>query len=147
MPMLIEHIDAITRQKQRDVLYIVFNENPTKKREEGEDWYAPDGYDYTNDPKRDALCQWLDEQKISWQLCGDIANENGWRSYRGQIYLVDVLFDESDPTYQIVQQHLEHPDGRMRDEHVQFCYMPLAMAMKNAHHDEPGFWEDWAESF
>jgi len=35
----------------------------------------------------------------------------------------------------------------MKIDGVVFCYLPLEMAMKNAHHDEPGFWDRWAENF
>ena len=56
MPMMIEHIDAIARRKQRDVLYLTFRE-------------------------------------------------------------------------------------------VEFWLLPLNIAMKNAEHDERGFWERWAEKF
>ena len=67
-------------------------------------------------------------------------------SYRGSIY-VDVPFDTTDSTYQLLQTYLENPDGTMRHPTVTFEYYPLEMAMKNAHHDEPGFWERWAENF
>jgi hypothetical protein len=35
----------------------------------------------------------------------------------------------------------------MKFEGAKFCYLPLAVAMENAHHDEPGFWDRWAENF
>ena len=35
----------------------------------------------------------------------------------------------------------------MRNEQVQFFYLPLEHAMRNAHHDEPGFWDKWADNF
>jgi hypothetical protein len=30
---------------------------------------------------------------------------------------------------------------------VRFTLYTLAYCMKNAHHDEPGFWERWADMF
>ena len=36
MPMLIEHLDAIARQKQRDVLYVVFH-HPASDNEDREE--------------------------------------------------------------------------------------------------------------
>lgn len=66
--------------------------------------------------------------------------------YLGNIY-IDVPFDESDSKYQLVREYLEKPDGTPRDERVRFYYLPLEIAMKNAHHDEPGFWDKWAETF
>jgi hypothetical protein len=39
------------------------------------------------------------------------------------------------------------PMGTMRYENIRSYYLPLEVAMKNAYHDEPGFWERWAEDF
>lgn len=135
MPELIEHIDAIARKKQRDVLSIRFY-----MRE------AIRGYDYRKDPERQRVTDWLDENGIAWQPCGPVANENAMQAYRGDIY-VDVPFEASDAQFQKLQAYLEHPDGTMRHPSVTFEYYPLALAMKNAHHDEAGFWDRWAENF
>jgi hypothetical protein len=35
----------------------------------------------------------------------------------------------------------------MRHDGVRFYAMSLDHAMDNAEHDEPGFWERWAEGF
>lgn len=143
MPQMIDHIDAIARKKQRDVLFVTFDVRFIPAADE---WEDNEDFDYETDPRREALCQWLEAQNIEWQPCGDFARTNGWRSYRGQIYL-DIPFDEHDVKYQRVREHLENPDGSMRDEYTVFNYMTLATAMKNAHHDAPGFWEEWAENF
>jgi hypothetical protein len=55
--------------------------------------------------------------------------------------------DETDPRYCQLRDYLEHPDGSMRDDNVRFYVLKLEVAMQNAHHDEPGFWELWAETF
>lgn len=91
------------------------------------------------DPVRESVLNWLDEQGISWQPCGEVANENALHAYRGDLY-VDAPFDPSDVRFQELLAYLENPDGTMRHPSVTFEYYPLAMAMKNAHHDEPGFW-------
>jgi hypothetical protein len=140
MPMLIEHIDAIARKKQRDVLYVIFH----PKRQVVGDWSA--SYDWRKDSIRETVCNWLTEHQITWQPCGEIASENAMYSYQGQIYL-DVPYDDNDPEYVLLRDYFENPDGSMRFETVIFCYLPLATAMENAHHDEPGFWEKWAENF
>ena len=139
MPVLLEHIDAIARQKQRDVMYLEFHA-PGKSLQLRED------HDWRNDPMRDTVCQWLTGQGIAWTPCGHFANEGLMMGYRGQIY-IDVPYDESDPQYQQLTAYLEHEDGSMRYPTVTFCYVLLANAMKNAHHDEPDFWENWAENF
>jgi len=136
MPELIEHIDAIARKKQRDVLSIRFYPQDTDFMK----------YDYLQDPERLRVIAWLDEHGIAWQPCGPIADENCMPSYRGSIY-VDVSYDTTDPTYELLRDYLENPDGTMRHPTVTFQYCPLELAMKNAHHDEPGFWDRWAERF
>ena len=64
MPELIEHIDAIARQKQRGVLFVTFDPND-----------APDAvsaerhpYDYRTDALRLALLawHWLDTDGYAW---------------------------------------------------------------------------------
>ena len=35
----------------------------------------------------------------------------------------------------------------MRFDDVKFYIVTLEHAMQNAHHDEPGFWERWADNF
>ncbi|WP_262966122.1 hypothetical protein [Methylobacter psychrophilus] len=142
MPMLIDHIDAIARKKQRDVLYVTFN----PKHSDDDDSCDNLFWHWEGDPMRKTTCNWLTEHHINWQMCGHIANENSMGGYYGQIYL-DVPFDENDPQYQQVRDYLENPDGTLRFETVGFWYLTLEYAMKNAHHDEPGFWEKWAEDF
>jgi hypothetical protein len=111
MPVIIEHIDAIARQKQRGVLYIDFR--PTTDDEE------LFSYDYEDDERRQALLDWLDQQGIAWWRCAEVASEDGFEDYAGQIY-IDLALDESDPKYCLLRDHLEYPDGSMRDSHVTF---------------------------
>jgi hypothetical protein len=136
MPELIEHIDAIARKKQRDVLNIRFYTRDTDLIK----------YDHLSDPERLRVIVWLEEHAIPWQPCGPVADEQCMSSYRGDVY-VEVPYDTTNPTYQLLQTYLENPDGTMRHPTVTFLYYPLELAMKNAHHDEPGFWERWAENF
>lgn len=139
MPAIIEHIDAIARKKQRGVLSVDFR--PTT--DDIEELFS---YDYETDERRQALLDWLDQHGIAWRPCAHVASENGFEAYAGQIY-IDLALDESDPKYCLLRDHLEYPDGSMRDSNVTFYYLPLEAAMQNAHHDEPGFWERWANNF
>ena len=134
MPQLIEYIDAIARQKQRTVLYVIFNKNQQQS------------FDYPYLPQRVALISWLNQHGITWQECGPVADPSRIPGYRGQLYL-EVPMDETDSRYRLLCQHLENADGSMRIDGIDFCYLPLEVAMTNAHHDEPGFWEKWAEDF
>ncbi len=150
MPKLIEHIDAIARKKQCAVLFIEFHPEKwgdyANEMEDGECDDSWRDYEYRVDQRREKVLAWLDENVISWQECGPVANEQGFRSYLGEIY-IDVPYDENNPQYRLVRDYLENPDGTMRDESIRFYCLPLEVAMKNAHHDEPGFWEKWAEKF
>ena len=143
MPQLIEYIDAIARKKLRDVLFIRFSD----PLDHGDDLDKPSNTsDWKSSTVRQAVINWLDKCQIGWRPCGDVACTNYMTSYAGQIY-VDVPFDEADPVFQQLVSHLENPDGSMRLAGVWFCALTLHAAMKNAHHDEPGFWERWAETF
>lgn len=148
MPMLIEHIDFIARKEGRDVLFVRFvSERPPRGAgEEADDRYRDTDVDYETLPVRQQLIAWLESQGFGWRPCGPIASTNSMESYRGQIY-IDVPYDVSLPAYAKLAAFLEHPDGSMRIPGVLFCYLPLEIAMKNAHHDAPGFWENWAENF
>ncbi|MGY6255535.1 hypothetical protein ACXIVK_18905 [Paraburkholderia caledonica] len=135
MPALLEHIDAIARNLQRDVLYLAFvRANP------------PTFQDYEGLESRKRILQWFDDQSVPWRECGPCASEATMRSYAGEVF-IDVPFDEGDAQYRKVQAFLEYPDGTMRFDDVKFYVVPLEHAMKNSHHDEPGFWERWAENF
>lgn len=142
MPYLLEHIDAIARQKQRDVLFIRFFDPLDYEEDDGVFFCA----DWKSLAGRQEVIKWLDDNQISWLPCGDFADIHSMCSYAGQIF-IDVPFDEADPVYQKVLGYLENPDGSMRLPGVLFCALQLQIAMKNAHHDEPGFWERWAENF
>lgn len=143
MPMVIEHIDAIARKKQSDVLYLEFG---PEVQDECFGIMVDPSYEFTKDEARRKILDWLDMQGIGWTMCGDYANVHVMASYQGQIYL-DVPYDETDPTYCKLRDYLEYPDGTIRHQNVRFYICSLEMAMKNAEHDEPGFWDRWAESF
>jgi hypothetical protein len=135
MPQLLEHIDAIARKLKRDVLYLEFLKAQRPHRS-----------DYRSLDSRSHIVQWLDSEGIEWHECGQLASETVMRSYAGEIF-INVPFDETDDQYRKVQAFLEHPDGTIRFEDVRFYVVTLRVAMKNAHHDEPGFWDRWADNF
>ena len=135
--ILIKHIDAIAREQARDVLYLEFHLDQGVARSH---------YRFEDDVARDTLLDWLDAEGIAWQACACFADETRMESYRGQVWL-DVAYDESAPHYRTLINALEHPDGSMKHSWVRFMVMPLRLAMRNAHHDAPGFWTRWAEQF
>lgn len=143
MPLIIEHIDAIARAKKRGVLFVEF------RRPEDEN----DGFRLGNLaqswqtlPERQQVIDWLDAHGVAWSRCSHFANVSLMMGYRGQIY-IDLPFDTDLPAFQALDAFLVNPDGSMRLPNTVFIYLPLELAMKNAHHDEPGFWDQWAASF
>jgi hypothetical protein len=66
--------------------------------------------------------------------------------YLGYIY-IDLPFDTSNAEYQKLADSLETPNGKMKIEGAEFRYLPLEVAMKNKHYDEPGYWEKEAEKW
>lgn len=101
MPVLIKHIDAIARKKQRDLLFLEFAqvERPARR------WQELD--------TRRRIIAGLDAMGIGWTLCGAIASGYVTRPYAGQIY-IDVAHDPQEVTYQALQRFLEYPDGALR---------------------------------
>lgn len=131
MPQLIRHIDEIARQKQRDVIFLSFSNN---------EWSAP------NKTARQEAVTWLEANTIPYEPCGLMANEHCMPDYEGHLYL-DIPPVQDNPLFQKILAHFEHEDGSSKFPHTLIYSMDLAMALKNKHHDEPGFWERQAENF
>jgi len=132
--MIIEHIDKIARDKNRDILYITFDKE------------IYPSYEFEEYTQRNNIIKWLNDNDIPFKECGQIANESGWESYRGELY-IDVPMDDENSKYKLLNNHLEYPDGTFKISGVNYMYLSLKIAMKNSHHDEPGFWENWADKF
>ncbi|MEX8497831.1 hypothetical protein, partial [Leptothrix ochracea] len=130
MTLLIEPIDAIARRKQRDVLKVSFQPQAQELREAA----------------RQRVIDFLTAHGVAWQACGDVADEGVMASYAGQIY-IDLPYEPQNPRCREILDFFEHPDGSMKDPAVALWLLRLASAMRNAHHDEPGFWDRWAERF
>ncbi|WP_175866087.1 hypothetical protein [Burkholderia contaminans] len=141
MPAIIEHIDTIARQKKRDVLFIEFYriDGQNQRRLIG-------GSEWRGLVTRQNIVCWLDKRGISWTPCGHIANSTLYMSYRGQIY-IDIPFDRTLAAYCELESHLEDPDGTPRLPGAMFCCLNYEVAMQNAGHDEPGYWDRWAARF
>ena len=133
VPVVIRDIDKIARDKQDGVLYVVF---------EGEKFRG----DCEKFEERISLIKLLEEHEIVYEECANFASEYGWSSYKGQLY-IDLPFDKKNKKYMVLENYLENEDGTPKMEGVMFYYLPLEIAMKNVHQDEPGFWEKWAEEF
>ncbi len=96
--MTIEHIDAIAREKGRNVAYIEFPRPATRQRQANawpEDNLVTKWKDLAS---RRKIVQWLDEQAIGYQPCAEFANECQMLSYRGQLY-IDLPVDAISPVF------------------------------------------------
>jgi hypothetical protein len=145
MPALVEHIDAIARQQNRDVLFVVFHATGCGPQD-AEQTLESGSVDWETLPIRQQIIDWLDEMGMGWRRCGHFANESLMMGYRGQIY-IDVPFNRQLPTYQRLESYFEFPDGTMRYSNATFCCCQLHVAMENIAHDAPDFWTRWAENF
>ncbi len=137
MPMIIDSIDYIARQKQRSVLFVTF----MPANETG--CFDDEAFDWKNCATRKRVIDWLESNKIDYLFC-----HRFWADglleypYQGQVYL-DVPYDQENEQYKKIEDYFENPDGSMKDETVRFCYITLEQAMKNTHHDKPGYGDDW----
>lgn len=94
----------------------------------------------------DPHLQWLAASNIPFQPCGGVASENAIMSYPG-LYYIDVPMNENHPTYRQLLAYFENEDGTPKDPLCVLYAYTLENAMKNAHHDEPGFWDKKIEDF
>lgn len=115
MPQFIQHIDAIAREKKRDVLFVHF-----EHYEEAED---------SDNPIRSIVLDWLEDHEIAYAPCMGLAEEGFTNVYSGDIY-IDLPFDETDPTYQELSEYLEDEQGNMRLDGVLFFVLSLEIALE-----------------
>lgn len=115
MPQLLQHIDAIAREKNRDVLFLHF--------ENFEESEAGD------DPIRSIVLAWLEDHEIAYQPCMGLEQEGFIDTYAGDIY-IDLPLDETDPNYQKLSEYLEDDEGNMMLDGVLFFVLSLDTALE-----------------
>lgn len=136
----LDHIDKIARNLQRDVLYFTFHNTELN--------IMFQNYSYELDKNRDKIVKWLNENSIRWTMCAEMANEDFINfQYFGQIF-IDVEINAEDVQFKKILEHFEL-NNKMKDEFfpAKLWILSLDLAMENSHHDKPGFWEEWAETF
>lgn len=116
MPQIIPHIDAIAREKNRDVLFIHFEHFVQDEAE-------------SQDSVRQEVLAWLDANGIDFYPCMGLEEEGLVNVYAGDIY-VDVPYDESDETYLMLRDLLEDEEGNMLIEGVLFFSLSLGLALE-----------------
>ncbi len=128
MPSLIQHIDAIAREKQRDVLFVHFehyqHEQPHSAREQ--------------------LIAWLDQQHIDYMPCMGLEDPTLLDGYQGDLYL-DVPFDIADPRFQLLSLHLEDEEGNMKIDGVLFFTLSLELALEVDAERNGAIFDDFVE--
>ena len=115
MPQLLQHIDAIAREKNRDVLFVHF-----ENYEENEQ---------NPDSNRQDVLSWLEQNDIPYDKCMGLEEEGSIDSYWGDIY-IDVPFDLENEQYQILSDYLEDEEGVMKIEGVYFFVLYLETAIE-----------------
>lgn len=115
MPQLLQHIDAISREKNRDVLFVHF-EN-----------YEKD--DQNPDSNRQKVLTWLEQNNISYVSCMGLEEEGLVDSYLGDIY-IDIPFDLENQQYLLLSDYLEDEQGEMKIEGVFFFVLYLETAIE-----------------
>ena len=117
MPQLLKHIDAIAREKDRDVLFVHF-ENYEHENADAESYHL-----------RQNLMEWLKQRQINFAPCMGIEQPGVIESYSGDLY-IDVPFDEAHPIYQMVSEHLEDAEEEMKIPGVLFFVLSLETALE-----------------
>lgn len=132
MPQILKTLDEIAREKQRDVLCVMFFDRQGP---------FPEPLNAARRRRRAASIQFLDGHSIPWCECFEPASKNLFiYPYCGSIYL-DVPYDVADPAYRLVADYLETPDGEPRHKEARFCVLTLDAAIKKA--DDRPDPEDW----
>ena len=108
MPMLVERIDDIARQKQRGVLFIVINKKNNLSR--------------TDENKlKNKIIKWLTTNNMKHDYCIPLGVDVGVDSIfppspqlMGKSLYIDVPFDETNKQYIKLSGYFEYSDGTVR---------------------------------
>jgi hypothetical protein len=116
---VVKRIDEFAREKQRDVLWVVFYD-PSKK--------IPSRRNPKDSKRRERFIAFLEQHQIPWSPCFEPWGPS-WEviPYYGSIYL-DVPYDVNLPQYQLLANYLENPDGSPRYSNACFAVRTLEMA-------------------
>ena len=115
LSQLLKHIDAIAREKNRDVLFVHF------------DHYVHPDRDANS--VRQMLIGWLEQQGIIYMPCLGVDQTVHSEIYLGGLYL-DVPFDMHHKTYQKLSGYLEDEQGNMKIKGIQFFVLSLGLALE-----------------
>lgn len=121
---LIERIDAIARQRQRDDLYVKFSLPLDGDESPAEREYKQLRY-WQMLPGREACIAWLDKQGIDHRECFDLLPESDAGAHVPNCIYNDLVFDKSAPLVQALTAFLTHSDGSMKFPDATLCHLSL----------------------
>lgn len=120
MPRILDSINTIASQLQRDVLFLTFCRQAPHA---GSGMFADEAAqlpDWENNPARQAILLWLDEAGIPFRECYGVWPEGLILApYDGTVYL-DIPHDPELPQYRKLADFLEDEHGRTRHDGVGF---------------------------
>ena len=105
------YIDAIAREKNRDVLFIHFEE--------------------PNSPIVEIVLAWLEDHEIGYSACLGLEEES-LNDHELEHTYIDLAVDEEDPLYRELCEYLEDDDGKMKLDGVLFFVLSLETALELA---------------
>lgn len=111
-----QHIDAIAREKNRDVLFVHF-ENYVHAEAQA------------IDSVRQQVLAWLEANEIPFSPCMGLEEEQLLTSYNGDIY-IDIPFDSRDHHFNLLSDYLEDEQGNMKIDGVLFFVLSLELALQ-----------------
>ncbi|WP_122899706.1 hypothetical protein [Acinetobacter sp. B51(2017)] len=109
MSQPIPHIDAIAREKNRDVLFLHFED--------------PDS------PINEIVLAWLEDHEIAYADCLGLEEES-LNDHELQHTYIDLAVDEEDALYRELCEYLEDDEGNMKLEGVLFFVLSLETALE-----------------
>ena len=141
MIFCLEHIDAISRKRNRDVIYIDFI-SPASLGEKNSKKINPKFLpNWEANLERIELITWLESEGIAWQPCAPFANPSVLEEkYSGQIY-IDLPIEKSNIKFTRLEKFLENSDGTPRLRGVRFQFCSQEEALRNSEHDKPEYWD------
>ena len=130
MPKIVDYIYEIAIEKQRGVLFLVFDPDFFRDRYKDQKWIkalsAPTEWDeYQNWEKRNEIIEWLEEKGIEHMTC---LIRPSLELYETPDLYIDVPFDNNNTKYRELEAFLESGTNRCIHEGVSFYYMPLEIA-------------------
>ncbi|TLS78353.1 hypothetical protein FE236_00960 [Mariprofundus erugo] len=136
MSVCVQSIDQIGREKSRDVLMVTFTPPGTSNHA-----YTHDRFDWEQCNTRNEFIAWLESHQVDYRWCYGFWSDGLLSApYQGHIF-IDVPHDKKNEQYKLLDAWF--PDDEHYPSNARMWYFPLEICMRNAHHDEPGYWDDW----